>query len=67
MKQCKGCATQHSPGQWWYLNHYHGFSGIFCAKCYDKISHNSLGQPSRPHDFVLMLLKLSNTNTVGVE
>lgn len=58
---CDGCATprEDNYGQWWQLNGYHGFSGYFCPDCYDKISHDSYGQPNYPKDLMLMVLKKS--------
>jgi hypothetical protein len=57
--QCKGCGTTRNPGQWWHLSNYFKISGMFCSACYDKVSHDSYGEPNHPHDYLLMLLKLS--------
>jgi len=58
-RQCLGCGISENPGQWWHLNKYFGVTGTFCSDCYDQVSHDSFGQPCRPDDYVLMLLKLS--------
>jgi len=55
---CRGCSTDSQKGQWWSLNNYHGFTGSFCPQCHDKVSHNSYGQPNRPADYLLMVMKL---------
>ncbi len=61
MIKCKGCDTDQRSGQWWNLNNYFGLSGRFCSDCYDKVSHNSYQEPNRPKDYMLMLLKLSDS------
>lgn len=43
--------------QWWHCRGYFDMSGTFCAKCYDKISHNGFGKPERPADYLMMLMK----------
>lgn len=58
---CTGCAAvkrDTKPGQWWHLNNYYGFTGSFCPSCYDKISHDSRGEPCNPADHLWMTLKL---------
>jgi hypothetical protein len=58
---CEGCSAtkgDSQPGQWWHLNSYYGFTGSFCPDCYDKISHDSQGNPRRPADHLWMTLKL---------
>lgn len=60
---CKGCGAEKAQGQWWGLNKYFGFSGRFCADCYDKISHDSYGRPNHPNDHLLMLLKLTGVKS----
>lgn len=64
MSECTTCkvAREKRQGQWWHLAGYYGFTGFFCPDCYDKISHNSYGQPNRPRDHLLMLLKFGDTN-----
>jgi hypothetical protein len=59
---CTSCDTDKETcgGQWWFLRDYFGIRGQFCPDCYDKISHNSYGQPEHPEEYTLMLLKLSN-------
>ncbi len=61
MIKCVACdnTVETKKGQWWHLNNYFGLSGRFCPDCYDKVSHNSYGQPTRPKDYTLMLLKQS--------
>ncbi len=56
---CTACdkTTRRSTEQWWSLRNYFGFSGDFCPDCYDKISHDSYGNPRRPKDYTFMLLK----------
>ena len=57
--KCANCdmMRDQSKGQWWNLRNYYGFNGTFCAKCYDKISHDSYGNPNNPKDYCLLLLK----------
>lgn len=43
--------------QWWSLKDYYKISGYFCSFCYDKISHNSYGQPNYPAEYTAFLLK----------
>jgi hypothetical protein len=52
-----GCTNEEKTGQWWGLSNYYGFSGRFCPDCYDKVSHNSYGQPNNPKDYLFMVLK----------
>ena len=59
---CTGCGTDSEKGQWWRLNNYFGFTGSFCPSCYDKISHNSYGEPDRPADYLMMVMKLGLTS-----
>lgn len=54
---CVVCYTSEHPGQWWNLTDYHGWSGRFCADCYDKVSHDSYGNPQNPEEYTAMLLK----------
>ncbi len=63
MTTCIGCRTvkERNANQWWSLNNYFGLSGQFCPDCYDKVSHNSYQEPNRPKDYMLMLLKLSDS------
>jgi hypothetical protein len=58
---CPGCGLRdhYTSRQWWGLNNYYGISGRFCGDCYDKVSHDSYGQPNQPEEFLMMLLKLS--------
>jgi hypothetical protein len=67
--QCRGCgeikAAAARPGQWWHVNDYHGFTGSFCPGCYDKISHDSQGQPRNPAEHLMMLLKLRVDKSSG--
>ena len=59
MSRCTGCGIMPQPSaeQWWHLNDYYGFTGFYCPDCYDKISHDSYGNPQDPEGFTLMLLK----------
>lgn len=47
--------------QWWRLCGYFGLSGRFCSQCYEKVSHNSYGEPNHPADYLLIRMKLSAT------
>ena len=47
--------------QWWSLRGYFGLSGRFCSQCYEKVSHNSYGEPNHPSDYLLIRMKLSAT------
>ena len=58
---CRACdkAKPHDPKeQWWYCKGYYKISGLFCADCYEKISHDSYGRPNHPGEYLMMLLKL---------
>lgn len=64
---CKGCGktkpydyNDNRSEQWWACQGYFKISGTFCSTCYDKISHNSYGEPNRPGDYLMMLLKLNS-------
>ena len=54
---CSNCGVEVRNGNGWFLTDYYNISGYFCAQCYDKVSHDSYGQPERPNDYMLMLLK----------
>jgi hypothetical protein len=58
--KCTGCGCDKPGGNtnWWHLRAYHDITGNFCGSCYDKVSHDSYGNPNRPHEYLLMLLKL---------
>lgn len=62
MSTCTGCdtAVKLEKGQWWHLTNYFGFSGFFCPKCYDKVSHDGYDQPKNPKEYLLMLVKCGN-------
>jgi len=46
---CTNCGKpQDRNGQWWRLNNYFGFTGLFCPNCYDMISHDAYGKPNHP-------------------
>ncbi len=58
---CKSCGKGKPAGfteQWWALNQYYKLNGLFCPDCYEKVSHNSYGEPNHPGDYLMMLLKL---------
>lgn len=62
--QCHGCdlprdAVTWDQGQWWNLSNYHGISGYFCPDCYDKVAHDSYGQPCQPQEHLLMIMRLA--------
>ena len=59
MNHCTACGLDRaeSHGQWWSINNYYGWSGYFCPGCYEKISHDSYGNPQNPTEYTLMLLK----------
>ena len=56
---CTVCETtqEQRGGQWWNLGNYYGWSGRFCPDCYDKVSHDSYGNPQNPEEYTAMLLK----------
>jgi hypothetical protein len=57
--RCRGCDDDYleKQGQWWNLSGYHGFRGLYCGDCYDKIAHDSYGNPVNPAEYIAMLLK----------
>lgn len=58
MKKCKLCNYTGLEG-FWFLSNYYGISGRFCSKCYDKIAHDSYGNPINPA-YSLILLQLNS-------
>jgi hypothetical protein len=64
VSKCTGCgADKPEDGeQWWHLRAYHSITGNFCSDCYDRVSHDSYGEPNRPNDYLLMLMKLGIDN-----
>ena len=62
---CRSCAqpatTAESHG--WRLTNYFGFSGFFCADCYDKIAHDADLKPKRPAEYLAMRIKLAGVDT----
>lgn len=61
---CRGCdQSVITAGQYgWSLNNYYGFSGVFCADCYDRIAHDSRRKPKRPADYLAMRIKLAGVD-----
>lgn len=47
--------------QYWYLGNYYGIRGFFCSKCYNKVSHDSYGNPEQPGEYIAILLKQQAT------
>lgn len=57
---CRCCGKAKPAGfteQWWSLNNYFKLSGLFCSKCYDKVSHDAYGKPNYPGEYLMMLMK----------
>lgn len=54
---CTSCNAVRD-GQYWGLSNYHGITGYFCSMCYDKVAHDSYGNPRQPTEYLMMLLKL---------
>ena len=66
-KGCRGCGSEMTREktvkesiQWWNLNNYFGISGVFCGDCYEKVSHDSYGNPNHPAELAFMLLKMAD-------
>jgi len=57
-RKCACCHTEHHPGQWWSLRNYHGFSGLYCADCYDQVRHDAQDRPVNPQGLVLARLRM---------
>jgi hypothetical protein len=57
---CKACtrAKDSVSGTWWHLSGYHGFSGLFCPDCFDKVSHDVYGKPNHPQEVEAMRREL---------
>jgi hypothetical protein len=60
---CKCCGsarpnTANDP-TWWQLTNYHSLSGLWCSTCYDKIAHDSYGQPKNPEEYMAIRLRMS--------
>jgi hypothetical protein len=45
----------------WSLNNYYGIRGRFCGPCYNKVSHDSYGNPEHPGEYIAILLKQKET------
>lgn len=65
--RCTNCGKDHTPGQGWHLNGYHGLTGYFCSGCYDRVSHDIYGNPNHPSDYLMILLKQSGRSRVLVD
>lgn len=56
--KCSNCgAEQRKQSGWWNLNGYYGLWGYFCGPCYNKVSHDSYGEPEQPGEYIAILLK----------
>jgi hypothetical protein len=51
------CTNCNKRSRAWVLSNYFGISGSFCRDCYNKVSHNSYGQPENPAEYICVLLK----------
>ena len=61
-KICTNCgyttdSEDNSARGFWSLRKYYGISGYFCGPCYDKVSHDSYGNPDQPGEYLAILLK----------
>jgi hypothetical protein len=57
---CNFCGKREKTNerQWWSLSDYHGITGgNVCPDCYEKVSHDSYGNPKNPEEYLFMLLK----------
>jgi hypothetical protein len=55
---CTNCGYKSSVSLgFWSLKNYHNISGYFCGSCYDKVSHDSYGNPEQPGEYIAILLK----------
>jgi len=55
---CTNCGHESSDGRgFWGLRNYFNISGHFCGPCYDKVSHDSYGNPEQPGEYIAILLK----------
>ena len=55
-RTCTNCGRGYSEGGW-RLSDYYGISGQFCSPCYNKVSHDSYGNPDQPGEYIAVLLK----------
>jgi len=55
---CTCCGQEKANGHWWSLSNYHGLSGRFCPKCYEKVSHDPYGNPKHPEQYTMILLRM---------
>lgn len=53
---CSNCGKD-AQGRGWSLRGYYGINGYFCSPCYDKVSHNSYGEPENPGEYIMILLR----------
>lgn len=60
---CTNCGhTQEDNDQgFWNLGGYYGIRGTFCGPCYNKVSHDSYGNPEQPGEYIAILLKQTET------
>jgi hypothetical protein len=55
---CIACDTTNPDGHWWNLRGYYGIRGTFCEDCYEKVGHDSFGNPSLPDQFAALSERL---------
>lgn len=53
---CACCNKVDDRSGWW-LTDYHGISGYYCPDCYNKVAHDSYGNPTNPTEYMFVLLK----------
>lgn len=64
-RHCTLCERDEVHGQWWWLGNYHGLTGRFCPKCYNKVAHDSYGRPTNPAEYVEAVGTLDKRNALN--
>ena len=54
--RCSFC-DEITEGHGWTLSDYYGLTGSVCNECYEKVSHDSYGNPKHSEEFLLLKLK----------
>jgi hypothetical protein len=53
---CTNCGCDAGSGGWHLRNYFH-ITGNFCRDCYEKVAHDSYGQPVNPGEYYIILLR----------
>jgi len=59
---CCGKTSKWRDQFWELTNYFRTVDGVYCVKCYEKISHNLDGNPKHPEEYLMILLKQEKDN-----